>query len=141
MAEQKPLMPARQDPSDLLGTNIINTGPFAADGKVKRVDWKNTSGKTIQIVKSRLWLGCDGGLVCDACADLVRDTDNALVATMQADHYKDESHGAAIESFDFAPYYVTLAPGEQLILLCWGNDYKGGRGHVHFAAFVWFKYG
>jgi hypothetical protein len=139
--QQKALMPARPDPNDLLGDNVVNTGPFKADGAVQKFYWANTGNRPVLIHMARIWLGCDGGLVCDADADLFRETDGARVATLQADHYQDGPHGAAHETFNFAPYYVALTPGERLVLTCWGNDYKGGKGNVHFAAFVWWRYG
>ncbi len=137
---QKPMSPPRSDPNDLLGQYVVNTGPFAADGTVMKYYWQNTSGRTILIVQAGLWLGCDGGLVCDADADLVREADGSLVAAMPTDHYAEGPAGANRQLFDFAPHYIALQPDERLVLLCWGNDYKGGKGNVHFAAYIWWRY-
>lgn len=144
MISQTPLPPPRTDPNDLFGKCVFNTGPLLANGEQHEFYWSNDEASPILIVKSRIWLGCDGKLQCDADADAFREVDGAIVATIQVDHYAESSQGAGHEGLDFSPYYIKLLPGERLVLLCWGKDTVNKervKGHVHFAVYCWWLYG
>ena len=129
----------RKDAFDLLGCMIVNTGAFAADGRARRVDWVNRTGERLRICASRIWLGVVGGGKCDAHGQLER-SDGSLVSVLQADHYVDGPHGAAIERQDYSGGYLAIEPGEALVFVYFANGFTGGC-QAHFTVSVWGLYG
>ncbi len=123
---------------DLVSRMIINTGPFPADGVVRRPKWTNTTGRRLLIASAKIWLGVDMGRVCDAHGELTRD-DGSIVAVGQFDHYTDGPAGAGIEKQDFGLGHMALESGESLTFSHMANSFGRG-GNAHFTVTVWARY-
>ena len=128
--------PARRgDPFDLLGCMAINTDAFVANGSVRQSRWTNQTSERVHICAARIWLGVSMGGRCDAHGQLERE-DGTLVAVLQADHYVDGPHGAAVERQDWNGAYIALAPGESLIFTYFANGFTPGC-QAHFTVSIW----
>jgi hypothetical protein len=135
-AEERPLAfpPPRDDPDDLVGAEVFNTGAVVMDGKLHWVVRRNKTDRPIKVVALDIWLGADLGTVGDMNATVFRvraDRSHEQIAQLAWDHYAQPT-GLHQRRYNFAPRYFAVAPGEALALRYFFARFSGPAGaHGH----------
>lgn len=129
--------PPRADADDLCAKQVLNTGPFRADGVTRSRAVENTSGRTLRLAGVQLWLGVDMGGRCDAAISAARRSDGSQLAFMPVDHYADSSQGAANATV-WLPGHALLEAGDALVFAYFANGF-GGAFNAHFQGVLYFR--
>ncbi len=124
--------PKRSDPMDL--TSFLPFPyffyPAASTDDRQSKTWTNTTGRTLKIRKAYLWTGIDLNGVCDTDVEVRRQSDSTLVAKVAWDHYSNPTAESG-KIFDFGPNYVTVLPGEVLVMNYMTHTFGGNFNAAH----------
>lgn len=96
-------------------STVCQFRPFDPPSEWDSIGWQNTTGHPLYLREARVWVGADQHGIADINTQLVRASDGQLLVFMPFDHYAEPSQ-PIIERVSFVPDYVTIAPGDGLIL-------------------------
>ena len=128
---------ARNDPNDLVGAKIFDTGPYLADNKIHQLTWTNESGLRLLVKKSLLWTGVDLGGRMDVSVRVER-SDGSRMNILGIDRYA-EPVGPTVQVISYDPYFA-IEPGESLTLIYFANKFSDVVTHAHHEFDMWWNY-
>jgi hypothetical protein len=107
----------RDDPLDLIGSQIFNTGAMPMDGQT-RILKKIWRGPPFKIVSLEVWIGALYNNIADiniAIYRLRKDNNEDMLMEAGWDHYSNPTNITRVFK-NFSPYYFTLLDNESIIM-------------------------
>ena len=109
-------------------SGYMDSGPYSANSSLLQYNWVNSTGAPIYIKQVTIWLGADMGMQTDLFACVYKMSDGTQLSCVGWDRYASPT-GLHQWTQTFAPDWITLLPGDALVLYTACNG-SGGKCHA-----------
>jgi len=136
-----PAIPAKPDPHDLTGRQILSTDLITCGEDSDSVlTWVNESDQTIYIVQAQVWMGMYKGSISDFAVWVQRESSEDRGSTLMHsnwDHYTDPVGPDHYIQMDYSPHYISVKPGEGLALHSFCSNLEDSNAVGHATLTIW----